>query len=268
MNYDVDNFTTQILERSRQIPVLVDFWADWCGPCKVLGPVLERLADQSNGRWALAKVDTERHEDVAAQYNIRSIPNVKLFVDGEVAAEFVGALPEAMVEKWLRKNLPSKFRKDVEQAGQLLIEDKVDQAQKVLLSVVQNEPDNHKARVMLAQTYLVSDQAKVTDLIKDIAADSEYFEIAEAVRTFGTLLGKSLDTLPGSLVKQTYLAAIENLRVNNFGGALEKFIDVIRTERYYDDDGSRKACIAIFKILGEESETTRKYRRDFSGALF
>ncbi len=268
MSYDVDNFRTQVLEHSYQIPVLVDFWADWCGPCKILGPVLERLAKHSNGRWALAKVDTEKHTDVAMQYNIRSIPNVKLFVDGKVAAEFVGALPEAMVKQWLQKNLPSKFRKDVEQAEQLLIEDQVHKAQKVLQTVVQNEPDNHKARVMLAQTYLFSDQAKAIDLIKDIAVASEYYDVAEAMHTFASLFGKSPDTLPESPVKQTYLAAIENLRANNFRGALEKFIDVIGTERYYDDDGSRKTCIAIFKILGEENEITGKYRRDFSRALY
>ena len=268
MNYDVDNFATQVLEHSYQIPVLVDFWADWCGPCKILGPVLERLAGHSNGRWALAKVDTEKHTDVAMQYNIRSIPNVKLFVDGKVAAEIVGALPEAMVKQWLQKNLPGKFRKDVEQAEHLLIEEQIDKAQKVLETVVQNESDNHKARVMLARTYFLSDQAKAIDLIKDVAADSEYFDAAEAIRTFASLLGKSPDTLPESPVKQTYLAAIENLRANNFRGALEKFIDVIQTERYYDDDGSRKTCIAIFKILGEENETTGRYRRDFSRALY
>jgi putative thioredoxin len=268
MSYDVDNFTTQIIERSHQIPVLVDFWADWCGPCKVLGPVLERLADQSNGRWALAKVDTERHKDVAVQYNIRSIPNVKLFVDGKAAAEFVGALPEATVKQWLQKNLPSKFRKEVEQAEQLLIEDKVDQAQKILQTVVQNEWDNHKARVMLAQTYLVSDQSRAVDLLKDVADDSQYFEIADAIRILAILFQKSSDTLPEGSVKQIYVAAIEDLRANNFAGALEKFIDVIRSERNYDDNGSRKACIAIFKILGEEHETTQKFRREFSRARY
>lgn len=268
MNYDVDNFTSQVIERSRQIPVLVDFWAEWCGPCKTLGPVLERLAEHSDGRWTLAKVDTEKHTDVAMQFNIRSIPNVKMFVDGKVAAEFVGALPEAMVKQWLQKNLPSKFRKDVEQAEQLLMDDQVDKAQTTLQTVLQDEPGNRKAQVMLAQTYLFSDQTKAIDLIKDVEADSEYSDVAEAIRTFASLLGKSPDTLPESPVKQTYLGAIEKLRANNFSGALEKFIDVIRTERYYDDDGSRKACIAIFKILGEENETTGKYRRDFSTALY
>jgi putative thioredoxin len=268
MNYDVDNFTTQVLERSHQVPVLVDFWADWCGPCKILGPVLERLAENSKGRWALAKVDTEKLTDVAAKYNIRSIPNVKLFVDGKVAAEFVGALPETMVKQWLQRNLPSKFRKDVAQAEQFLVNNQVDKAQKLLYMVVQKEPDNHEARVMLARTHLFSDQTRAVDLIKDIAADSEYFDAAEAIRTFASVLGRNPDTLPGSPVRQTYLEAIEHLRVNNFGKALGGFIDVIRSERYYDDDGSRRACIAIFKILGEEHETTKRYRRDFSRALY
>ena len=116
---DVDNFDQQVLERSRELPVLVDFWAAWCGPCRVLGPVLEAMASQTDGRWELAKVDTETHQDVAARYGIRSIPAVKLFVDGEVVDEFVGALPEPQIRAWLERLLPRPSQAEVLRAGEL-----------------------------------------------------------------------------------------------------------------------------------------------------
>ncbi|HEY6866409.1 MAG TPA: thioredoxin, partial [Candidatus Eisenbacteria bacterium] len=103
MSHDITDFEQDVIAKSRTVPVLVDFWAEWCGPCRVLGPVLERLADQAQGRWVLAKLDTERFTDVASRYGIMSIPNVKLFVNGEVADEFVGALPEREVRAWLER---------------------------------------------------------------------------------------------------------------------------------------------------------------------
>ena len=106
MSHEITDFTTDVLERSNSIPVLVDFWAAWCGPCRTLGPVLERLAEKQAGRWVLAKVDTEKFPQIAAQYGVRGIPNVKLFIKGKVVDEFTGALPERAVEQWLAKAVP------------------------------------------------------------------------------------------------------------------------------------------------------------------
>jgi len=270
MNNEINDFTTDVIERSCKIPVLVDFWAEWCDPCRVLGPVLERLAEQAKDRWILAKLNTELHSDIAAQYGVQGIPAVKLFVDGEIVGEFVGAMPEEMIVQWLRKVLPSKHREQIKQAQQLLAEQKIRQAQKLLQKVIKAEPENHQATVLLARTYMYSDLQKALELVGDIRADSEYFDLAEALRTFGTLFQVSSqpEKLSENLVKEQYLTAIDRLRAGNFGGALEEFIEVIRHNRSYDDDGARKACIAIFKVLSEDHEITKKYRKEFSSALY
>ena len=106
MSYEVENFQQDVLEKSFQQPVLVDFWAEWCGPCRTLGPILERLASENERKWSLVKVNTETHQEVAMYFQIRSIPAVKLFIDGEVVDEFTGALPEASIRQWLEQTLP------------------------------------------------------------------------------------------------------------------------------------------------------------------
>ena len=138
--FDTDNFDVDVLERSREKPVLVDFWAAWCGPCRVIGPVLERLADDNGDDWELRKLDTEKHPAVARQYRITSIPAVKLFVDGEVKDEFVGALPEQMIVLWLKRALPSKFREHLKRAEALLAERNFGEAHYLLSEVLGTRP--------------------------------------------------------------------------------------------------------------------------------
>jgi putative thioredoxin len=101
-----DPFQTQVLDKSHDKPVVVDFWAPWCGPCRVLGPTIEKLAKESGGAWRLVKINADKHPALMQRYGVRGIPAVKLFVDGEVSAEFTGALPEAQLKRWLDEHLP------------------------------------------------------------------------------------------------------------------------------------------------------------------
>ncbi|MCB1123351.1 MAG: thioredoxin [Verrucomicrobiae bacterium] len=107
MSHEVSDFQKEVIARSREVPVVVDFWAPWCGPCRMLGPVIEKLASESGGRWDLVKVNTDHNPDIARQYQIRGIPNLKLFIDGRVVGEAVGAQPEPMLRQWIDRYLPT-----------------------------------------------------------------------------------------------------------------------------------------------------------------
>ena len=102
------DFQSDVIEASKTTPVLVDFWAEWCGPCVQLSPTLEKLAEEAGDSWTLLKVNTESQPELAAEYGIRSIPNVKLFVNGEMSGEFIGALPEEEIKRWLESNIPDQ----------------------------------------------------------------------------------------------------------------------------------------------------------------
>ncbi len=269
-SFDTDNFQKDVIERSYTLPVLVDFWADWCGPCKILGPTLEKLARAADGQWTLAKIDTERHRDVSTQYNIRNIPNVKLFVDGRVSGEFVGALPEQAVVEWLQKNIPGKHRRQIESARQLLRDGRAADARKLLEPAAAAEPTNETATVLLAQTYLDADPGRALELLADVGRGSENYETAEAIRTLASLFGRI--EAPGELaeapVREAYVEAANAARSGDNATALSAFIEVVRKNRGYDDDGARKACIAIFKLLGEDDPISREHRPALGSALY
>src|SRR5690349_12414409 len=116
MDVSTANFATEVIEHSRTQPVLVDFWAPWCGPCRMLGPVLERLAAEPDAGFRLAKVNTDENQEVAARYRISGIPDVRLFIDGEIAAGFVGAKPESEVRRFLRQYIPNEADRKVKAA--------------------------------------------------------------------------------------------------------------------------------------------------------
>ncbi|MEW6511018.1 MAG: tetratricopeptide repeat protein [Bacteroidota bacterium] len=270
MKRDVTDFEKEVLALSHTTPVLVDFWAEWCGPCRILGPVLDRLAEKHAGEWELKKVDTEALPDVAARYGIRSIPNVKLFSDGTVIDEFIGALPEGAVEAWLAKALPDKHRKEILQAETLLREGKRTEAAGVLEHVVADSPQHDHARALLAITLVFENLPRAVGLVEQIHPADKDGLTAEAVRTFNHLLEvlKHPDRLPEHAVQAPYLDAIRSLKSGEFDRALGLFLDVIRGNRFYDDDAPRRACIAIFAYLGEDHEITRKRRRELSSALY
>ncbi|WP_337866097.1 thioredoxin [Ignavibacterium sp.] len=270
MNYDTNNFQKDVIEQSFTIPVLVDFWAEWCAPCRILGPVLEKLAEKYEDQWILVKLNTDKFPEIANEYGIRGIPNVKLFHKGKVINEFTGALPEHMIEDWLQKSIPSKFSDMIEKAKMLLAEGKVEDAKIILEQVHNGDINNGEVKILLAKILVYENPKESLRLVESAQLSNHTVELAEAITTMSKLFEKleNKDELEDNPVKAFYIEAIKDLRDKKFESALEKFIELIRENKAYDDEGARRACIAIFKYLGEEHEVTLKHRRDFGRALY
>ena len=270
MEYEITDFQNDVLEASADEPILVDFWAPWCGPCRQLSPVLESLAEASND-WTLAKVNVDDHQEAAQAYGVRGIPAVKLFVDGEAVAEFTGAKPEHAIKKWLEEHLPSEEKNRIENARAALEEGNHEEAEQLLWPVLEDDPDHDEAQVLMARALAFKDPTRAEALANAAeVADPTLRQTRDGVQTITRLLTLADDPsdLPENGVKDTYLNAIRALSNQDFDAALDHFIDVVRTNRDYDEDGARKACVALFTLLGEEHPATQAHRRTFDMALY
>jgi len=267
-NFD---FKQQVIEASKQIPIVADFWAEWCAPCRTLGPILEHLAEEAKEGWQLVKVNTEEHPQLSAEWGIRGIPAVKMFHEGAVIADFVGALPEVQVRKWLEQHLPSESKKMLEAARTAINDHNEVKARELLTAAISANGDNPEARILLAELIFSDDVEEALSLIETIPEEHPLYARAAAIKTLNRLISeqKRISAQDGdSEAGKAYLAGIESLRSKDFGQAIEYWVEAILLDKTIDDDGPRKACIALFSLLGPDHEITRKHHRAFTSALF
>jgi putative thioredoxin len=257
MVIDVDerDFESRVVEASRQIPVVVDFWAGWCQPCLILSPVLERLAQEHDGRFVLAKVDVDRNPNLAMRFGVQGIPAVKAFRDGEVAWEFVGVQPEDIIRRFLDELLPSEAD-DLVAAAREASDEEAEASLRRALEVV---PGHRGASVGLARLLMergeVGEPRKLLAALpldgeaRALAADLELRESAED----GTEIGR--------------LAALASQ--GRTRDALEGCLRLIREDGDGDHRGpARELMLRLFEVLGEADPLTREFRPRLASALF
>jgi putative thioredoxin len=263
---DVRDFRTEVIEASRERPVVVDFWAPWCGPCRILGPVLEKLSAENEGRWTLAKLNTDENAAIASRYGISGIPAVKMFVDGEVVGEFVGALPEARVRQWLDEHIPSPTKARVQAALQAFESGDAGLAERLVQDVLDVEPENPDASILLARLLAFREPERAAVLARNAAAAKPaLISTGQAVDTVARLLAGAEPPRDGQAA-QVFGSALERLVAGEVDAALAGSIEAIRMNRNYDT--ARRACLALFAVLGEKHPLTQKHRRAFDMAVF
>lgn len=269
-DFDIKDFQKEVIDESNSNPVLVDFWADWCQPCKVLGPVLEELAEQNKGRFKLAKVNTEEFPSIAREYGIQSIPAVKLFMEGKVVAEFLGALPKSTIEKWLILNIPNEDQKELNEIKKQIQSEDTSNSIKRLEKLIKKAPELTEAKILLASHFVFSDPVKASKLIDNIGEDSPLYQTVTDIRTYNSFiqLESNKHEIEESKLKEKLFSAIGAAKKLDFKKTLEDLIFIIQVDKKYQNEIARKACVAFFHLLGNDHEITRLYRRQFDMALY
>ena len=257
-----ESFEREVVQRSHQVPVVVDFWAPWCGPCRVLGPVLEELERQADGAWVLVKINTQEHPSLAQRFGIQGIPAVKGFRDGEEVDAFVGALPKAAVATWLEGLAPSEADLAVRAARAVLPADP--EAALASLRAALGHDDRHGEALLLAAE-LTTDAAEARAWLERLpprltpeqqARKSRRLLSLEAAGVSETALRERLASDPEDLDARWDLA---HRRASHeaYGEALEHLMHIVRRDRSYRDDGARKAMLGVFDVIGRSAESDR-----------
>jgi putative thioredoxin len=272
-------FARDVLDASQRLPVLVDFWAPWCGPCRALTPVLERVVGDAGGKFLLAKVNIDAHPELAARYGVRSIPNVKAFVDGEVVDEFLGVVPEAAIRRFLEAVLPSPSEKLRRVAQAEIARGDLEGAVAKLREAVTLDADNSAARTDLAELLVARGEFADADAALAAVPQQRRDERAEklAARIGVWKRGQSLpdaaalsarvaahpEDLAARLAYADRLVADGDHRTG-----LEALLEVVRRDRGEWRERARRAMVEVFGLAADQPELVGEYRRKLSGALY
>ena len=284
-----ENFMEVVVEGSDNTPVLVDFWADWCGPCKNLMPILEKLAIEYNGAFILAKLDTEANPGIAQQLGIRSLPTVKLFKDRQLVNEFMGALPESEVRTFLETHVgpalevetPEEEEVEVsvlDTAMALFAQGQADEARSMLQTAQADEPENMEILLALGQICVSTGDVETAESCLKAISDTERDSVAGR-RLAGTLelaresdseastqeLQAQLDSNPDSSEIRYKLAIAEAL-AGNMQTGMDHLLKLVQIDAGYNDGAPKEKLLALFNVLGDDP-LVGQYRRKLFATL-
>ena len=274
------SFEQDVILKSKEVPVLVDFWAEWCGPCKALGPILEKLAAEFNGGFLLAKVDVDKEQQLAGYFQVKSIPTVMLLKDGQIVDGFPGALPENQLREFL-KHHEVVAKEALPETPEEIVPDKIDPELEVadLRAAIQAEPDRAELKLDLMLALLKTgghvEAEKILDALPaNLAIDDRAIK-AKARLAFAAILK---DAPPASVLEQAISANPDDCRARHYLGAhylleerteagLEQFLEMLKRNKTFEDGLPRKALIDAFRIIDDE-DLVGQYRRKMASLLF
>jgi putative thioredoxin len=248
------------------VPVVVDFWAPWCGPCRVLGPTLDRLAQEMQGAFILAKVNVDQNPVLSGRFKVQSIPMVTGFRDGEVADTFMGALPESQVRTWLRKLIPSAADRLAAEAAGLAAEDP-DAAAECYRAALAEDAAHLPALLGLGRILVQQGDPEAVPVLKLVLQGSKGYTEAQALLNLSSFLATPAVTETGTSAARFAAAAAQG-RAGGWEQALQSLLELVQRDRAYGDDAARRAMLAIFSLLGDNDPLVTRYRRLLASALF
>jgi putative thioredoxin len=274
------DFEKQVLERSKTVPVLVDFWAVWCGPCLMLGPLLEKAVEEQQGKVLLAKVNSDENPNLAARYSIQSIPTVLVFIDGELANGFMGALPQPAIRQFIEEVLPKETDKLARKAEELALKQKWDEALQCYREALRSDT-NHPASLIGQLGLLVrlerwqeAEEAyqkmpglvQIRDEVQNLKTRLD-LGLAQAAGLSIPELQKKLQSDPDDLEARDQLASLLAAK-QQYREALEEWLTIVKRDRRFKDDGARKRMLQIFELIDPRSPLAEEYREKLARAIY
>lgn len=275
----LQNFDHDVIALSRSVPVLVDFWAPWCGPCRTLGPLLEKLEREAGGKWKLAKINVDENQELAAHFGVRSIPHVVAFVDGKPVDQFIGVLPESGLREFIARVTPNPGQIALREARQAAAGGKREIAREAFQAALAFDPGFDEARIdyiafLLDGNALEEAEAQFGMLTPRASQHDAYSALQtrlEAMKGLGdlpdeaTLTGR-IEANPADLQARLDLARLLIAR-RQYEPALEQLLAIVRTDRTFEDDVGRKTMLSVFEMMGDTPEAVSRWRRQLSAAL-
>ena len=273
------DFDTLVVQKSREVLVLVDFWAAWCAPCQMLMPMLARLVEEYRGKFFLAKVNTDTEQALATRYGVRSLPTVKLFKDGTVVDEFLGAQPERSIRALLDRHIPRESDTLVYQALQELRSGKPEQAVALLQRARQADPANDNVKIELARILAaLSRFEEAADVLNDLSADGKRDPEAVALTARLEFARVAAGAPPAAELEERiasdprdsearYQLGVRRLLAGDYETALDQLLEILRRDRRFRDGAAHQAMLKIFELLRDKPDVVRKYRGLLYSAL-
>jgi putative thioredoxin len=273
------NYEQAVVQKSHEVPVLVDFWADWCAPCKMLTPILEQLAVDYGEQLQIGKVNTDQERRLAEQHGIRSLPTLRLYRNGEVVEEVLGAQPESSLRALIEAHLVRASDSLLDQALTLAAASEYAQALQILDAAFNEDPDNPKLPLPLVRLYIQNRQldkaAELLDSLPHDLRESDEGKNLQLLIEFATAAAAAPDkeTLQRTLAEQpanaeaSYQLAALQLLDGDYDAALEGFMDLLKKHRDFGDGAARRGLLAVFSLLGENDKRVGTYRRQMFALL-
>lgn len=273
------NFDSEVIDKSKYITVIVDFWAPWCGPCKTLTPILEKLAAEYGGRFKLAKVNSDESMELSAEFGVRSIPDVRAFKDGRMVGQFTGALPESKVREFIDRLLPSAAELERTLGLKLRAGGDTAGASAALSKAIGLDPKLHLARIDLAELLIELKQLEAAERqLAEVKPDVDYDARVEALRSAISFtrsaesgssdadLSTRIAADPADLDARMQLANRHAGR-REWRAALDELLEIVKRDRNWKDQAARKQMLAIFSLAAGDGELVSEYRRKLASAL-
>jgi len=264
------DFEYEVIAYSKQIPVIVDFWAEWCRPCKTLTPILEKITEEAQGSFRLAKVNVDDNPNLALQFSVRSIPNVKAFRDGQVVSEFLGLQPEPRVKEFIRNLAPSQIDLLLEKGQSQLESLKWLEAGNSFRQFLTKSPNHPAGLLGLLKSNLMSGNfTEASRLLEEFPASPEFAQM-EVIRPLFDALVKAISEkqTPDDPLEATYQNALNLIIRRNLPAAMDGLIDILRQDKHYRNDEVRKVLLGLFEVLGNSHPLTQQYRQELALVLF